>query len=193
MRRHFMLLSALVVLATACSGSEPNPGVASLSAPSTDRGGTAIPMDPVDGEQARLDFAACMRDQGLDFPDPTVDSAGNISFERPRGDGPPDAEERAARREAFSACGDLLAGTTLGFRGSDRTDLEDRLVEFAACVRDNGYDMPDPDFSNSGPGARPLGEVDRTDPDFRKAQEACRDVLAGFGPGGSFRRPAGDG
>ena len=58
------------------------------------------------------------------------------------------------------ACGELLEGATLGFReGFDRTELEDTLVEYAACMRENGYDMPDPDFSGSGagPGAGPGG------------------------------------
>jgi hypothetical protein len=45
-------------------------------------------------------------------------------------------------------------------------------------MRDNGIDMPDPD-----PGGRPggLGKVDRADPDYERAVDACREFLPGGG------------
>ena len=88
-------------------------------------------------------------------------------------------------------CPETIEGASLGRRGDDfdATAFQDTLLEFAACMRDNGYDMPDPDFSNSGGGpgtggGGPFGEVDRSDPDFIAAEEACGDIMAGFrGPG----------
>ena len=47
--------------------------------------------------------------------------------------------------------------------------------------------MPDPDFSGTpgqGGGGGPFGAIDRTDPAFQAASEACQDVLPGVGPGG---------
>jgi hypothetical protein len=57
-------------------------------------------------------------------------------------------------------------------------------------MRDNGYDMDDPDFSSFGPGAEgepaegarvgPFGEIDQDDPDFVAANEACGEILGGL-------------
>ena len=61
-------------------------------------------------------------------------------------------------------------------------------------MREQGFDMPDPDFSISvdGPGqggpGNPFGEVDLEDPAFQVASEACMWVFGdtigtgGFGP-----------
>ncbi len=50
---------------------------------------------------------------------------------------------------------------------------------FAACMRDNGFDMPDPDFSGLAlRGDGPFGEVDLEDPAFESALEQCDDILA---------------
>ena len=61
--------------------------------------------------------------------------------------------------------------------------MEDLLVEYAGCMRDNGVDMPDPDFSGGG-GMIDLGIADPNDSTFQAADEACRSILAGFGPMG---------
>ena len=103
-------------------------------------------------------------------------------------------------REAFEDCGDLLDGLNLGFQDRDLTEFEDTFLEFAQCMRENGIDMDDPDFSNFGPGGGGDGggdapggrggglfggDLDFNDPAFQEALETCRDVLAGFGrPGG---------
>ena len=74
----------------------------------------------------------------------------------------------------------------MGFTGSDLpefSEMEDMLVEYAGCMRDNGVDMPDPDFS-AGSGMIDLGIADPNDATFRAADEACRSILAGFGPMG---------
>ncbi|GAG42818.1 unnamed protein product, partial [marine sediment metagenome] len=40
--------------------------------------------DPVSDEEAILAFAACLRDEGIDVDDPTVDADGNLRPPRPR-------------------------------------------------------------------------------------------------------------
>jgi len=181
-------LLAIALLATACGGTdEPETGVASLDDTVVDADAALVAGDAVDEEQALLEFSACMREQGLDFGDPTVDADGNVRLDPPeRGDGEFD---RDAMQAAFETCGENLEGTTRGFRDADLTQLEDQFLEYSVCMRDNGYDMPDPDFSNlgqpgGGGGGGILGAIDRDDPDFLTAQEACQDILAGFGPGG---------
>lgn len=194
MKRHLLLLAALAVVAAACGGSaDADDGVASLDAATQLDTSDSSQASEISQEEALLAFTACMREAGIDIDDPTIDADGNLRLARPNsgtgaegddGGNFRDDEFRAAREQ----CGELLDGVALGFRDQDRTDIEDQLLEFAACVRGNGYDMPDPDFSDFGTpgqgGGAPFGAIDRDDPAFQAAAEACQDVLAGFGPGG---------
>lgn len=184
------LTIGLALLATACGAAASNDGVPSLSEATTMS--PSETSEELTREEALLAFTACLREYGIDIEDPTVDADGNVQLVRPRGatgeagGGGQDPEETRAARDA---CAPLLEDAAVGFDRADRTELEDSLYEFAACMRDNGYDMPDPDFSSFGPGAGggggPFGELDRDDAVFQKAQAACEDVLAGFErPGG---------
>ena len=47
-------------------------------------------------------------------------------------------------------------------------------------MRDNGFDMPDPDFANLTTTGRLYPEFDLDDPDFESAFEACQDSLPGI-------------
>jgi hypothetical protein len=90
---------------------------------------------------------------------------------------------------AREVCDDELQGVVIGFRDRDRTSEQDVFLEYAICMRENGFDMPDPDFSNTGPGSEgggrgPFGVVDREDPAFASAMEVCGELLSGFGPNG---------
>ena len=206
MKRITLLIATLALVAAACGGSgdDNGSGVASLStlAGGGDAASGSNVDDPVDPEQALLDLTQCVRDQGIDIADPTVDADGNPQLSRPEfgEDGPP---ERF--REAIQSCSQFLEGVTLGRQGQDRAALQETLVEYTTCMRENGYlDIDDPDFSTfgqpgegGGPGAGGggiFGDIDRDDPDFISANEVCEDLLAGFGPGaGGGRPPAGDG
>ncbi len=198
-----VLLMALVVVAGACGSSDGgDDGVATLQTetPALAEGPAADPAGEVDAEQAMMALAACLRDQGLDIEDPTVDADGNVQFGGFRGGGTAAGEppaDRETMRVAMDACQDQLGDVILGFGGRDfdMTEMEDTLVEYAACMRDNGYDMDDPDFSSFGPDAEPevgdggrggpFGQIDQDDPDFIAASEVCGEILGGLprGPG----------
>ena len=63
----------------------------------------------IDQEQALLDFTQCMRDQGIDIDDPTVDADGNLQFGRPRGAGQGDGNfDREAVLAARDICSEVL-------------------------------------------------------------------------------------
>lgn len=205
-RQLAVLLFALGLVAAACGGDgAASTGVASLAATETTLAGEdGTGVAEVDQERAMLDFASCLRDNGIDIDDPTVDSDGNVQFGGFRAAAQSGELDPAAMEAAFASCQDHLEGIALGRGGGDfdRTELEDTLVAYAACMRDNGYDMPDPDFSGSGPSGGepgqggPFGAIDRDDPDFVAAQEACQDLLSGFrgpGPGGGGRVAGGNG
>lgn len=205
--RILILVAGLAVGLASCGTDTTGDGVATLEDLDTVAVTTSTTV-AVDTETQLIAFADCMREAGIDIDDPTVDADGNVQFGGFRGAtqagdepvGPPEGF-----REAAQTCGEFLEGLELGFGRPDITELEDTFLEFAQCMRDNGYDMDDPDLSGFGPdadddqasepqgrGINIFGDVDPTDPVFIEAQEACQDILAGFGPGGGGPRPGGE-
>lgn len=202
MRRPLLaLIVSLTLAAGACGGSDTSSdGVLSLETPNVDSPEPdAAATEAPDNETQLIAFSQCMRDNGIDIGDPTVDSDGNASFGGfgrigGDGDGPPEGIQ-----EAFEECGNLLEDLQLGFQDRDFTDFEDTLLVLAECMRDNGIDMDDPDFSDfgfgggdgegggGGRGGGPFGDVDFNDPAFQAALEECSDIISGFGgPGRRF-------
>jgi hypothetical protein len=140
-------------------------------------------------EEGLIAFTERLREEGIEVGNPTVDVNGNlqmppieVSFEASR-----EAEMDAFSREMedkFALCESLLP--QMAFTGNNLpavSEMEDLVVEHAGCMRDNGVDMADPDFSH-GSGMIDLGIPDLNDPIFQAADEACRSILAGFGPMG---------
>jgi len=203
--RRSIIIAAVVafgLLAASCSGSDSGSDVASLETPAETTDSQEQVHDdetvaePVSDEEAILAFAACLREEGIDVEDPTVDADGNLRPPRPRDIG---QEDREMVRAAMASCGEHLENVAFGLDAADRSDREDQLFEYAACMRENGYDMPDPDFSAFGQpgegggsgagGGGPFGAIDLDDPTFQTAQEACAgifggDRVPGGGPGG---------
>lgn len=193
------IASVLSVLLVGCADDgDAADGVASLEdAPEATTGQPAT--EELDQEQAVMNLVECLRAEGLDVADPEVDSDGNVDLRSLLRQGAGQDTDRDETQAAMEACADFVDAVRVGFtRELDFTELQDQLVEFAACMRDNGYDMPDPDFSSfgqpgeGGPGGGPFSGIDPDDPDFLAAQEQCQDSLPGFrapGGGGGGGRP----
>jgi hypothetical protein len=170
---------ALTMSVTACGADAEEPGVATLNG--TDDDGSDGGDDgeeagsEKDLEEQALEYAECMRENGVpDFPDPQIEDGGiRMQIGGPDGELDPEALDKANE-----ACQDLAPRGGGNFSEEDRQEMQDAFLEYAQCMRDNGYDMPDPDFSDGGGGLFRLeGEPD--DPAFTKAQEACEDKLPG--------------
>lgn len=98
-------------------------------------------------EDYQLDFASCMREKGVDMPDPGADG----SIEAHAGDG---------FMEAAQTCQDELGPPPAPpGGGGTKTEEEQRAewLEIAACLRENGIDVPDP-----GPGESLTLNLDET-------------------------------
>lgn len=184
------LCLALAAPAAGCGGGEGAGGVATLEGASTT---TTVAPDAGEAglEEALLAFTACMREEGIDLPDPELDAAGNlklVSFMADAGAVAAAAGGTEALRDAATACRGHLAGVALRFASIDRTEMQDRLLAYAGCMREHGYDLPDPDFSGAGPAVRGpfpglgLGAFD--DPAFQEANESCQGIFSGLVPGG---------
>jgi hypothetical protein len=177
------LVLAIGLLAAACSSADSDAGVASLEG---DPQSVQIQDEAIDAaaqEEAVMAFTVCLRDEGLDVEDPVVDEQGNLRPPRLRDIADLD---RTVAETAFDACNSYLEDVTFGLETEDRTEREDELLAFAACARENGYDMPDPDLSSARtPGAGgggPFAGLDRDDPAFQTALAACSDVFGAGAP-----------
>ena len=177
-------LLAIVALVLAACGGGSDDGVASLETDSTAAPEQSADIE-VDNEQALTDFAQCMRDNGIDLDDPTVDANGNLTFGGRSQEENIEEFDQDALQAAFDACDEYLAGVAMGFTSEDLSQFEDTLLEFTQCMRDRGFDMDDPDLSG-GPGGviDMFGELDPTDPDVVAAADECQEVFANLPLGG---------
>ena len=179
--------------------------VASLASPdeSPDPETTEAVVEFEDRGEAMLEFAQCLRDNGIDVDDPQ-DGAGGmraIIGSGPGSDGP--TVDR--RSEEFMAASDACSMYLEAARPeidpeAEQERLEEQLA-LAQCIRDNGYpEYPDPAIGADGRLERAGGRdmqtigIDRRSPDFQEVIGACRDGLGleqgRFGLGGPG---AGDG
>ena len=189
--KHVILLTALAFVIAAC-GPGSDGQVATLESATATSEGTSS-ADTLDAEEALLEFAQCMRDNGVpEFPDPELDASGNLRLFRPGGGGQGGpgglGADQGTVQAAFEECGDLVEGVIQSnFRNLDQTEFQDSFLEFAQCMRERGIDMQDPDFSGGfGPGGGGLfgGDIDPQDPAFQEAAEQCQGIFeGGLGPG----------
>ena len=138
---------------------------------SGERAGTTS-SSPEDGALA---FAACMRDHGVDMPDPKVTSDGKIQL---RGPEPGSGAAPEAFEQAQKACQSKLRAGAEAMSPADRRQAAEQGLTFARCMRKHGVDFPDPNADGSimlkkGAGADP------DDPAFRRAEAACQSLMPG--------------
>ena len=198
-KRGLVLAVLLVLLTGACGSGSGTEGVASIQGSETG-GGSSTTTTTVDPDQAVLDFAQCMRDHGIDMPDPDINaSGGGLAFgftvQGDPGDDAAAAAEMRKMQEADEACRHFLEGIVQEFEQPDLAEMQDQMLAFSECMRDHGIDYPDPVFSENGGVSitgGPGSGFDPSDPDFQAAQEACNEVFGGgglvisgpIGPGG---------
>jgi hypothetical protein len=133
----------------------------------------------IPGEEAVWAFTDCLRDEGLDVKDPAIDTEGNLVAPSLHAVGA-ESLDMSAVHAGFDACRGLLDNVAFGLSSEDLIEREDELLAFAVCMRENGYDMPDPDFSDGHGGAGPFGDaIDTSDPDFETAAQSCDGIVGG--------------
>jgi pyruvate/2-oxoglutarate dehydrogenase complex dihydrolipoamide acyltransferase (E2) component len=190
-------VSALAVLAVlgvtalgACGGGSDKGGVASLSGKSTsDTQASAKRKQPTQAEiqAAFQQFAQCMREHGIDMPDPKVSGGkGQITI---GGQGKPqDQQQLDAAQKACQHFIDVVQGGKRDLDPAKEKKLRDQALKFAKCMRDHGINMPDPQFQSGGRVSQRL-DANPNDPKFQAAQKECQKLapspIGGKGPGGS--------
>jgi hypothetical protein len=124
---------------------------------------------------AALKYAQCMREHGVDMPDPSFEG-GRITQTNPDGNVPP-----AKLADADKACGkDTEDDDGPQLSDEQQQEFKEAALANARCMREHGIEnFPDPKFPGNGEAQIqiPEGSIDPDDPDFKQAQEACRDTL----------------
>ena len=118
-------------------------------------------------EQA-LKHAQCMREHGIDMPDPKAGLGGLRGLMTDR-----DLEGQPGFREVEGDCRKHLEGLAPQISDEQREEIFDARLEFAGCMRDQGFDVPDRQPGGGG-GGGPLGDFDLEDPRVQTAMDTCR-------------------
>ena len=213
-------LVAMTVGASAVMASDPASGPA----------GGVFPVDAASADAAFKDFAACMRANGVDMPDPVTVRTGPVTVSGGQGavgtNGPVESGPRtvvesglstvvgsgaaqpvpvddAAFKAANDACTPILEaagikagtgtivsgegtssldaaggagagmiGVTVG-GGGDVAKMAEDMKAYAACMRAEGQDVPDPVVDAAAGTAQIQVNSDPTSAAFRAADTAC--------------------
>ena len=128
--------------------------------------GTTKKPSASEREDAMLDFAACMRENGVPMDDPKPGRGGVMV----NGSKVDEKTMRAAEEKCHHLIEDMLPD-----EGELQMDPEQKeaMLAQAQCMRERGWDMPDPQF-DGGRVQMQLGDgIDPEDPGFQKDHAAC--------------------
>ena len=172
-------------VATLGAGDETSDGATDDDGGGGGEGGRQI--DP-EFQDAILEFAECMREHGVDMPDPQIQDGGGVVIAGPAiaveggGPGGPPSdgqlEELEAAQEACQPIMDAVEDSMPQPDPEQIQEMQDQALEFAQCMREHGVDMPDPQFGEGGRMTQVIGEpgaggIDPSDDDFQAASEEC--------------------
>ena len=172
--------------------------VTTLRTPDPDAEASPAPVAvELEGQEAILAFASCMRDNGIDIDDPQFGPGGGL-FGRgggPGGGGPQDFDFGSTEfQSAFEVCGTFLASLRPELDQAQLAEVTEQRVALAECMRAKDHDFPDPDPNGGfGFGAGARAALDFDDPAFQSDFQECQSSVGGlgFGPGGGG--PGGNG
>jgi hypothetical protein len=149
-----------------------------------------------DGQEL-YDWVECMAGEGIELPEPSRNAEGNLVIV---GDGVDIGDSSQISfgeysEEEFRAGTDVCGSPPIraGLSEESLQEEEENALAFSQCMRENGVeDFPDPDFADDMSDGffspwppEAMGGIE-SDPDFRAADEACRDIMipAGMEPAG---------
>jgi hypothetical protein len=154
-------LAATASLAVAACGVEdPTPAAGSRRGPDAAT------------KQAMLQYAQCMRDHGIDMPDPQF-SGGRVTMSQ--GARRVDPQRLRTAQKACQSIQDKIKPPPMS--AQERERFKQMALANARCMRAHGItNFPDPTFDGNGGAQIRLGKgsgLDPNDPKFQAAQKAC--------------------
>jgi hypothetical protein len=191
-----MVLGALVL--AGCGGSSGGSSTDTSTTAASTSGGGEGPTKFAISEDDRK----CLKEKGVELPEfnagegPTTSQKGEApeGGEMPGGGampegGPPGGfggETSEAKEKAFEECGVEMPefkggpGGRAGGPNLNSAAFRKQVKEYVACVRENGFELAEPDFSGEGPIFK---KAESESAAFKKASAQCQSLLAG--PGGA--------
>jgi hypothetical protein len=183
---------AILVLLTACTSTS---GVATIDGADGTTPTPSASAGSEDPEEAMFAFAECMREQGIDMPDPVIrrfeagggeGDDGVVTDEADPGDdgGPnfdPNSDEFLAAQEECEHHLEGLDALEPGEQQELTPEQEEAFLAFTECMREHGIDMPDMGTGGAiriGPGEEGPS-FDPFSDEFQAAREACNHHLEG--------------
>jgi len=185
------LILCLSLTSISCGGSDSsNDGVITIDTPTSEEIDTDLTSENSDeriktDEEITTEFTTCLRGYGFDVTDPTLNADGTVDLEGLRGSiiGDPNFDISSEKTvQALQECLGLLEDATFATAPTqeDQIELQDNLLEFAECIRENGIDIPDPEFSNDPRVTmRSMFENITVTPKVEKAIESCSGIIFG--------------
>ena len=164
MRIVYLLTPALAALAlAACGGGDDDP------APASSNDSSNRPALDEKTKQAMLDYARCMRQHGVDMPDPKFDGGGAVIRAGSKGMTP---EQMRAAEQACAKYQKQIKPPAMPKEQQEK--FKQQALKNARCMREHGIDMPDPQFGPNGEVQQRIGgNIEPTDQRFQEAQKAC--------------------
>jgi hypothetical protein len=142
------MATAAVVSLAACGGSDGEGGDEAADS----------------GKDKSLQYAKCLRDQGVDVADPKPgEQVNQFPADLPRAK--VEAAQEACKKYAPQA-----------HTEEEMAGFQQEALELAKCFRKNGVDVDDP---VNGAFIPPQGEAAQSTPTFKKAMEACKQYMKG--------------
>jgi hypothetical protein len=163
-------LGAALLLGGCGAKADDGSKVASISTPPKSGGPTAADNSGKSDEDKMRDFAKCMREHGVEMPDPKPAGDGGMAITL--GGGPADASKL---EDAQKACKHLMPNG--GEMKPPSAEELDKMRQQAKCMREHGINMPDPD--PSGKGTRAIDGPGDDPKKFEEAAKACGMGIAG--------------
>ncbi|OXM55375.1 hypothetical protein CFP75_00895 [Amycolatopsis alba DSM 44262] len=163
-----LIAGAVFALVAGCGGGgDGGDKVASISSPPAAGAGDGKQADNVSDEDKMRNYAKCMREHGINMPDPKAGGEQNtISIEAGEG-----GFDEKKMNDASEACRKLLPN---GGEIKPPTPEElDKMRKEAKCMRDHGIDFPDPEPAGKGGTAIALGDANGDPKKFEEAAKAC--------------------
>jgi len=165
--KYLQLIMVLVIsLILAACGTASNDVPSLVATPIPDAIDEAL-----DDEALMMEFAECLRNEGMQVTDPAVDAAGNIQM-------PEMVEGATATKEewiaAYAVCSEIIENITFKKKEFDRTEQLDELIELAACMSEAGFDIEEPTAETLDTWMFDLKTTfDWDDPDAEEVIDSC--------------------
>jgi len=161
------ILLFVAIFAACTIGGEESQGVVTIESTTV----TTVVDEETTFEEGVLEFAQCMREEGINFPDPTFDIDGNPQFDNL------EIENEEEFESAFENCEDILRNALPEQFDLDpevEAALVDASLEFSQCMRDQGIDFPDPKPGEFGFFAFRDADIDFSSEAVQDAFEICQ-------------------